>query len=253
MTFRNIIFSAVVVGIIAGFLYGLFQQFQINPIIYAAEAYEVGSAEVQPKTLDHDSTNTEAAHNHGNGTGWSPENRFERITSTLVANILTAITFSIFMISVMSLHNLKSNKPHLNWKTGTLWGAGLMISMFVAPSLLGLHPEIPGTVTESLGQRQIWWVSSTVATAFGLMLLYYGSAAFKIAGVVLLVLPQILGAPTPEKLGYDNSDPVAVEALNQLSSQFVTMTTIGMAIFCLLIGALCGYASTRFVRFGNTK
>lgn len=251
MTFRNIVFSAVVVGIIAGSLYGLFQQFQINPIIYAAEAYEVSSSEVATETHEHSSNSAEAAHSHGSG--WSPEDGFERITSTLVANILTAITFSIFMIAVMSLHNLKSNKPHLNWKTGILWGVGLMLSMFVAPSLLGLHPEIPGTVSESLGQRQIWWVSSTIATALGLLLLYYGSTAFKIAGGVLLVLPQILGAPTPETHGYANTDPVAVEALNQLSSQFVTMTTIGMTIFCLLIGALSGFASTRFVRFHDSQ
>ena len=250
MTFRNIIFSAVVVGIIAGTLYGLFQQFQINPIIYAAEAYEVDSIEVQTNT--HDNAEAAHSHDHGSGTGWSPEDGFERITSTLVANILTAITFSIFMICVMSFHNLKSNKPKVNWKTGVLWGVGLMLSMFVAPSLLGLHPEIPGTVSESIGQRQVWWISSAVATAFGLLLLYYGSTAFKIAGVVLLALPQILGAPVPETHSYANTDPVAVEALNQLSSQFVTMTTIGMTIFCLLIGALCGFASTRFVRFSNS-
>lgn len=250
MTFRNIVFSAVVVGIIVGTLYGLFQQFHINPILYAAEAYEVGSAEVPAHTHNHSNDNAEAAHSHG--TGWSPEDGFERVTSTLVANILMAITFSILMISVMSLHNLKSNKPHLNWKTGVLWGVGLMLSLFVAPSLLGLHPEIPGTVSESLGQRQVWWVFSTVATAFGLLLLYYGSIAVKIAGGVLLALPQILGAAMPETHGYANTDPAAIEVLNQLSSQFVTMTTTGMTIFCLLIGALCGFASTRFVRFDNS-
>ncbi len=252
MTFRNIVFSAVIVGIISGSLYGLFQQFQINPIIYAAEAYEVT---VQTDThANADSNNAEAAHSHdhGDGTGWSPADGFERITATLVANIVTAITFSLFMISVMSFHNLKSNKPKLNWKTGVLWGLALMLSIFVAPSLLGLHPEIPGTLSESLGQRQIWWISSTVATALGLLLLYYGPTTFKIAGGLLLVLPQVLGAPTPQTHSYANTDPVAVEALNQLSGQFVTMTTIGMTIFCLLIGALCGFASTRFVRFNQT-
>ena len=249
MTFRNIVFSAVVVGIIAGSLYGLFQQFQINPIIYAAEAYEVSDVKVQADTHAHGNAEAAHSHDHGDGTGWSPADGFERITSTLVANIVTAITFSLFMISVMCFHNLKSDKPKLNWKTGILWGAALMLSMFVAPSLLGLHPEIPGTVSESLGQRQVWWISSTVATALALLLIYYGSTAFKIAGGVLLVLPQVLGAPTPQTHSYANTDPVAVEALNQLSGQFVTMTTIGMTIFCLLIGALCGFASTRFVRF----
>jgi len=252
MTFRNIVFSAVIVGIIVGSLYGLFQQFQINPIIYASESYEV--SDVKDLAVAHTNDNAQAthSHDHGDGTGWSPANAFERITATLIANILTAITFSLIMIAVMSFHNLKSNKPKLNWKTGVLWGAGLMLSMFVAPSLLGLQPEIPGTVSESIGQRQIWWISSSVSTALGLLLLYYGASAFKIAGAILLILPHVLGAPTPETHHYENTDPLVVEALNQLSGQFVIMTTIGMAIFCLLIGTLCGFASTRFIRFDRT-
>jgi cobalt transporter subunit CbtA len=253
MTFRNIVFSSILVGIIVGSLYGLFQQFQINTIIYAAEAYEVSDAKEQiaVQADAHTDSDNEAAHSHdhGDGTGWSPANSFERITATLIANIMTAITFSLFMMSVMSFHNLKSDKPKLSWKTGLLWGAALMLSIFVAPSLLGLHPEIPGTLAETIGQRQVWWISSTVATALGLLLLYYGTAAFKFAGGILLILPQVMGAPTLQTHSYANTDPVAVEAMNQLSSQFVTMTTIGMTIFCLLIGALCGFASTRFVRF----
>jgi cobalt transporter subunit CbtA len=249
MTFRNIVFSAVVVGIIVGSLYGLFQQYQINPIIYAAESFEVSDLKVQTNTDALDDTEEVHSHDHGDDTGWSPANNFQRVTATLVANVMTAITFSLILISVMSFHNLKSDKPKLNWKTGVLWGAALMLSMFVAPSLLGLHPEIPGTVSESIGQRQVWWVSSTVATALGLLLIYYAIPAVKIAGVVLLILPQLLGAPTPQTHSYANTDPIAIEALNLLSGQFITMTTIGMAIFCLLIGALCGFASTRFIRF----
>jgi cobalt transporter subunit CbtA len=250
MTFRNTVFSAVVVGIIVGSLYGLFQQYQINPIIYAAESFEVNDIEAPANTTDtHNDSEAIHSHDHGDGTGWSPANKLQRVTATLVANIMAAITFSLILISVMSFHNLKSDKPKLNWKTGILWGVALMLSMFVAPSLLGLHPEIPGTVSESLGQRQVWWISSTAATAIGLLLIYYAAPVFKIAGAVLLILPQLLGAPTPQTHSYSNTDPVAIEALNQLSGQFVNMTTIGMSIFCLLIGALCGFASTRFIRF----
>jgi predicted cobalt transporter CbtA len=114
---------------------------------------------------------------------------------------------------------------------------------------LGLQPEIPGTLSEPIGQRQVWWVSSAVATALGLLLIYYAVPAVKVAGAILLILPQIIGAPTPETHSYANTDPIAIDALNLLSGQFVIMTTIGMAIFCLLIGALCGFSSTRFVRF----
>lgn len=248
MTFRNIIFSAVVVGIIAGSLYGIFQQTQINPIIYAAEAFEVtGSGDpVMLESHDHSGSHDQK-HNHE---AWAPENGFERILSTLVANILIAMAFSILLISFMSLHNLKSSKPPISWKTGVVWGIGLMLSVFAAPSLMGIHPEIPGTIAQSLEHRQIWWISSATATAAGLLMLYYGKNPVKLGGLVLIVLPQLVGAPAMEKLGFANSDPVAITELSKLSSQFVIMTSIGMLIFCVLLGALSGFASTRFVRFG---
>jgi len=246
MTFRNIVFSAAVVGIIAGTLYGIFQQIQINPIIYAAEAFEIeagGDAlglEVQDHTSSHD-------HNHE---AWTPDQGFERVLSTLVVNILVAIAFSILLISFMSLHNLKSSKPPINWKSGILWGIGLMLSVFAAPSLLGIHPEIPGTIAKSLEHRQLWWIFSATATAIGLLILYYGKKTIKLGGLVLIVLPQFVGAPVMEKISYANTDPAAIAALSKLSSQFITATSIGMLIFCVLLGALSGFASTRFVRFG---
>ena len=245
MTFRNIVFSAAVVGIIAGTLYGIFQQIQISPIIYAAEVFEIsdGSDVVAPEGHDHADGQS---HSHE---GWSPEDGFERILSTLIANILIAMAFSILLISFMALHNLKSSKPPINWKTGILWGMGLMLSIFVAPSLMGIHAEIPGTIAASLEHRQIWWISSATATAVGLLILYYGKKAIKISGLVLLALPHLVGASLTETTGFAVSDPAAVAELSKLASQFIIMTSIGMLIFCVLLGALSGFASTRFVRF----
>lgn len=241
MTFRNIVFSAFVVGIVAGSLYGLFQQFKINPIIYAAEAYEVAEASAISGTQDEAQNSDEE---------WAPEDEIVRILSTLGANVLAAIGFALLLISAMSLHNLKSSKPNLNWKAGIIWGLGLMTTLFVAPSLLGLLPEIPGTLAQALENRQIWWVFSALSTATGLAIIYYARRFVKLLGVALVALPHVIGAPTPTVHGYANNAPEAVAALNELSYQFVIMTSIGMLIFCVLLGALSGFASTRFVRFG---
>ena len=248
MTFRNIIFSAVFVGLIAGSLYGIFQQIQINPIIYAAEAFEVSTSADTTASATHDHADG-AGHSHGHE-AWAPEQGFERILSTLIANILVAMAFSILLISFMSLHNLKSGKPRVNWKTGIVWGIGLLLSVFAAPSLMGIHPEIPGTIAQSLEHRQIWWISSATATAAGLLMLYYGKNPVKLGGLVLIVLPQLVGAPVTEKLGFANTDPAAIAALSKLSSQFIIMTSIGMVVFCVLLGTLSGLASARFVRLG---
>jgi len=246
VTFRNIVFSAVVVGIIAGSLYGIFQQIQINPIIYAAEAFEVSAPADTAASGTHDHADG-AGHSHGHE-AWAPEQGVERILSTLIANILVAIAFSVLLISFMSLHNLKSGKPRVNWKTGIVWGIGLLLSVFAAPSLMGIHPEIPGTIAQSLEHRQIWWISSATATAAGLLMLYYGKNPVKLSGLVLIVLPQLVGAPVTDKLDFANTDPAAIAALSKLSSQFIIMTSIGMVVFCVLLGTLSGLASARFVR-----
>jgi len=248
MTFRSIIYSALIIGIIAGSLYGLFQQLHINPIIYAAEAYEVSDGSDHPVAETHNYSDKHShEHNHE---AWSPEHGFERIMATLFTNILVGMAFSILLISIMVLHNLKSNKPPLSCKSGALWGLGLMLSIFAAPSLLGIHPEIPGTIAAQLEHRQIWWVASAAVTATGLLIIYYGANAFKLGGVLLIVLPHLVGAPKMDSLKFANSDPVAVAALNELSSQFIIMTSIGMLIFCVLLGALSGFASARFVQLG---
>ena len=129
-----------------------------------------------------------------------------------------------------------------------MWGLGLLASFFVAPALLGIHPEIPGTVAPSLEHRQAWWIFCAVFTCVGLLVLYYGKGFYKSIGLVLLVAPHMVGAPIHEQLTFMNEDPEAVTALTELSGQFVLMTTIGMVLFFVPLGALSGIAASRLVR-----
>lgn len=240
MIFRNIVFSAFAVGIVAGSLFGLFQQLKINPIIYAAEVYEVGVQDSGELASQSQESASESAG------GW------QRMFSTLGANILIGMGLSMLLICAMSLHNLKSSKPKLNWKTGIIWGLGLMASVLVAPSLLGLQAEIPGSLAQSLEYRQIKWLVAAIATGSGLLLVYYGSRLVKVLGIILIATPHFVSqfVDTATSIhGYANNDPAAVAALNELSHQFVVMTSIGMLIFCVLLGWLSGFISTRFVRF----
>ena len=247
MAFRSIVFAAIIVGIISGTVYGVFQQLAVNPIIYAAETYELS----EPDTAKQENANSGSPDGHTpSPDAWAPQDGIERILSTLGANILVAMGFSLILLSAMAIHNLKSSKPKVKWTSGILWGVGLMLCFFVSPALLGLHPEVPGTVAENLHNRQIWWISCAVATALGLILIYYGSAALKLAGGALVAFPHIIGAPVMDNHTYTNSDPAAVAALNELTSQFLIMTSVGMLIFFVVLGALSGVASGRFVRFG---
>jgi cobalt transporter subunit CbtA len=240
-------FAAVLVGLIAGSLYGGFQQIQINPIIYAAEAYEVDSdnlAPVENQLHEDGSSHRHAALISGQGQ--------KRILLTWLANVLVGIAYSMLLITLMFLHNWKSGKPTINWKSGIAWGLGLMLCIFVAPALVGIHPELPGSLANSLGQRQIWWVFSALSTGLGILTLYYGQNLLKAGGLVLIILPPIIAGPVSLIVGFTTTDVEALIALGKLSHQFMVISALGMLFFCILLGSLSGFASARFVRIPGT-
>lgn len=247
MTLRNLILSALMVGVISGLCYGLFQQLQINPIIYAAEVYEVA----EPVAEHHGNDEAPVAHSHDHSEAWSPEEGLQRIVATLVANISIAFALSLIMISLMALHNQKSNKPKLNIYTGALWGVAAMFSFFVAPALLGLHPEVPGTIAADLENRQYWWIFCAFASSAGIAISYYAKGFLKLVGLILIALPHLVGAPMPELHGFANTEPAAVKALGELSQQFYLMTAIGMFILFILMGLLSSLSLNKFIKTEN--
>ncbi len=244
MIFRNIIFSAVIVGVLVGIIYGLFQQYQISPIIYAAEEFEVVEEETTGTLHVHDDGH---AHHH-DAEAWGPEDGSERIFWTMFSNVMTAISFALIMIALMALHNYKSSKPKIDAIRGIVWGIVGMLSLFVAPALFGLHPEVPGTIAAELENRQAWWLFCAFATMGGVAVLYYAPLKIKAVGLLVIAAPHILGPPLPDSHGFANTSPEAVAALTELTSEFYSMTTIGMALFFVLLGACCGYAVQRFVK-----
>ena len=248
MIFRNIIFSAVFAGIIAGLIYGLFQATQISPIIYAAEEFEVAESAIDVSADGHDHSQDQETegHSHNHEAG-APQSELKRQLYTISSTILASISFALILIALMYWHNLKSNKPKVTWFSGLGWGLALMLSFFVSPVMFGLHPEVPGTQAAQLEHRQIWWLFCVSATMAGLVVLYYMPMKFKLAGIALIVLPHVLGAPhISSELTFANQDPAAISALTELTKQFYNMTSIGMFIFCITLGTLSGFAVNRF-------
>ncbi|MEH6578881.1 MAG: CbtA family protein [Amphritea sp.] len=249
MAIRNILLSAIVVGILSGLLYGLFQHSQISPIIYAAEVYEVAEEEApEAAVAGHSHSHQTDTQDHHAAEPWGPEDGFERIAYTVSADIAVAIAFAMIMISLMALHNHKANKPKVNVLFGAAWGVAALLSFFVAPAMFGLHPEVPGTEAAVLDNRQAWWLFCALASVAGIAIVYYAPKMFKLAGVALILAPHIIGAPMPEHHGFANTDPAAVLALTDLTQQFFIMTAVGMAIFFVLVGSLSGYAVQRYVK-----
>jgi cobalt transporter subunit CbtA len=232
--FSRIVSTAVAAGLLAGLVLTGVQMVQVTPIILQAEAYE-DAAPAAPPAHAHPAQTAahEHAHEHEHA-GWKPENGVERTLFTVLANATMGIAYSLLLCSALTVAGVRPT-----WRRGLLWGAASYVVFFVAPSL-GLPPELPGTSAAPLGQRQLWWSLTALSTAGGLALLAFGrhTAPRYIAGMVLLVAPQLIGAPQP--LVHTRTAPA------ELVQVFIVASALANAAFWLALGALTAYFYKKF-------
>lgn len=216
--FKKIVIAALWSGLLAGVLLTAVQQIQVIPILLQAEVFEEKAAAAVLASAEH-------LHE---SQAWQPENGWERTFFTAIANISLAVGFALLIGALISLRNCANN-----WRTGLLWGLAGYTVFFVAPSL-GLPPELPGTETAKLEERQIWWLMTVFDTAFGLWLVFFAKTKTnKLLGAVLLLSPHVLiRAPQPEVL--QSAAPV------ELLHSFIIATIFANTIFWLALGGLMG-------------
>lgn len=295
MIFRNLVFASVLVGIVSGVVLALVQQVAVTPTIIAAEQFEVAHEaavvlapiviEQSAHTHDHASAHANADHhghqdsllaphnehahhaqsteqptaqsnNHGGSDhhhdpdAWAPEDGFERLFFTSISNVLAGMGFGLLILAAMTYLGKASIL------SGLLWGVAGYLTFFIAPTL-GLHPEIPGMEAANLQGRQGWWLTTVALTGAGLGLIAFAHISLKIAGVVLLVIPHMLGAPLPELAAgashFSHPDPQAVIALEALAADFLQATAIANGVFWLVLGVSCGYVINKFDIINSTQ
>ncbi|MET3130645.1 cobalt transporter subunit CbtA [Oxalobacteraceae bacterium GrIS 1.11] len=238
--FNRIVCTAAAAGILAGlFLTGV-QKIQVSPIILQAEVYEEAAATAHTQAAadehehgqqDQESHEYEHEHEHSHD-AWQPENGAERTFFTALANISMAVGFGLLLAGAVCL------RGNPGWRAGLLWGAAGYAVFFVAPSL-GLPPEVPGTAAAPLAARQLWWLTTVVATAGGLSLLVFPRAwALKLVGAAVLCLPHLAGAP--QALVQASAAPA------ELARAFIYATAFANAAFWLALGGLSGYFYKKF-------
>jgi cobalt transporter subunit CbtA len=87
-------------------------------------------------------------------------------------------------------------------------------------------------------QRQSWWLGTALATATGLGLLAFAKHwTLRIAGLVLLAVPHLIGAPQPEV-----HFSLAPEALTQ---QFIVASLLSNALFWSALGLTSAWLFSR--------
>jgi cobalt transporter subunit CbtA len=161
----------------------------------------------------------------------------ERNFYTAAANVLTAIGFALILAAIFALRSGNTGE-RVSWHEGLAWGLAGFAVFTVAPGL-GLPPELPGVPAAPLLARQIWWVLAALTTAGGLSLVFFRrSVPASIAGLILIVLPHIIGAPELEQV--DTNVPTS------LSHQFVVAVTVTSLVFWFMLG---GLTSTMFAHF----
>ncbi|SFB53851.1 cobalt transporter subunit CbtA [Rhizobium sp. NFR07] len=237
--FRNIVFTAVIAGLLSGLLMTVMQSFSTVPLILAAETYENAGGEETGHSHSHDAAPAAgaaapaAAEHHHDEEAWAPADGFERFAYTAAADVLSAIGFALVAIAIA-----EALGGFGGWRGGLMFGIAGFLTVSLAPGL-GLPPELPGMPAAELGPRQIWWISTAVCTAVGLGLLAYTrSALLSALAIVLLVAPHIVGAPLPPT--HETAVPI------ELHARFVNAVYATNLVFWAVLGALAGVFRQRF-------
>lgn len=239
--FRPIVFTAVLAGLIVGLIVSVAQEFGSVPLILEAETFEGGEPAHDHGAAAGGAESAEAtpAHEH-EPVFWAPEDGVERTAYTVLFNVITQVGFALILTAGLVL----SRRP-ISWREGFLWGLAGFITFSWAPAL-GLPPELPGMPAAALGDRQIWWIGTAVATAVSLGLIaFVRTPIAAVAAVALFALPHVIGAPMLAEM--ESSVPTTLE------HRFITAVLMTTLLSWSLLGALVGWFFHRFAAGEETE
>jgi len=224
MVFR-VFATALAAGLLSAILITALQSVTTAPMIVEAETYEVASP-------GHD----HATHDHDAEVPWMPADGLERMLYSLLANFGAGVGFSLLLIV-----GLTFDLPAVGAGRGVLWGTAGFAVFTLAPAL-GLPPGVPGLAVPDEQAAQLWWLGTVLFSAAGLGALVFGkTSVFKVLGLLLLVAPQLWGAP--HAMG-ESLAPAT------LAARFAATSIVLSAVFWLAIGYFSGAI---FARLGAQK
>jgi len=234
--FRNIVFAAVIAGLLSGLLMTVMQSFSTVPLILAAETYENADSGEAGHSHSHDAApaaGAAPADHHHDEEAWAPADGFERFIYTASANILSAIGFALVAIALA-----EAIGGFGGWRGGLMFGIAGFLTVSLAPGL-GLPPELPGMPAAELGPRQVWWIATVICTAVAIGLFAYTRSALLAAlAIVLIVAPHLVGAPLPPT--HETAVPI------ELHARFVNAVYATNLVFWAVLGVLAGVLRQKF-------
>ena len=209
---------ALLAGLLAGVLAAALQTFALEPLILKAETYETAPTVHDGKAMAMPVQPVVPAP--------------LRIPITFVATIGAAVGFGLMLLATMV-----GSEARIDWRTGLAWGACGFAACGLAPAF-GLAPALPGAAEGDLTLRQLWWMGTAFATAGGLWLILHTSKTWMVAaGVVLLALPHLIGAPHPP--AFTSTAPA------ELASLFTARSLATQSVLWLALGGFSGWFWSR--------
>lgn len=216
--FNRIFLVAILAGGIAGLFLAEVEHFTVIPLILEAETFEVAGEHVHAGNAQIEDV-------------WAPENGAERTFYTVMNSVIVGIGFGLLLTACYTL------RQSINWRSGILWGLSGFAAFSLAPAL-GLPPELPGDAAAGLEVRQIWWLLTVIVTAAGLWVIAFQPVRYvKLAGVALIALPHLVGAPQPEVH--------ASLVPEDLKTTFIFTTLAANAMFWIVLGTLSAFLYNR--------
>lgn len=257
---NRLITVSLLAGLCAGLFVAVLQHFSATPLILKAETYEnaekaASAFEPAPGIVpaltqqtpailhlahSHEKTAPNAApsvdHAHGEEEGWKPENGLPRTAFTTLVTVGTAISFAFLLIGVMLVTG-----ANITSQSALTYAAAAFFAFGLAPAA-GLAPELPGSASAALEARQLWWLSTVLASAGGLwLLLKLRSGWLGLLGVALLLAPHVIGAPHPVTL--ESKVPA------EIAARFTGLSIVLQGVLWLAVG----YATGRFWQWREVR
>jgi cobalt transporter subunit CbtA len=193
---KKLVTSALFAGFAAGLIAAALQIVLLVPLILEAELYEMGML-IHFGDISKPMPDVEWEYDWVRN-GW-----------TVLSAATVFVGFAFILVAAMAFAEQKG--VTITTRSGILWGLAGAAAIQIAPSL-GLAPELPGMIAAELAPRQIWWVGTVIATIVGLSAIAFGTNWMVWGpGLVIMVVPHIIGAPHPDVFGGSVPPELAAE------------------------------------------
>jgi len=195
---KKLLTSALFAGLAAGVVASVLHFVMLVPIIMEAERYETGA--LTHFTAAPDQPASGAVADAGPDTSlWHRDvNPLHRGIMTFGAEMVNYTGLALLLMALFAI--AEKYGYQITARRGIIWGLAGFLAFHVAPAA-GLPPETPGIPAAALGARQAWWVATVLSSGAGIALIAFGrNLALPLLGLLLIALPQIIGAPHPAEL-----------------------------------------------------